>query len=238
MNQLKYYGLPTALALLASVYIMSVLFNFETLEFISRGFIFPLFVVLYFIQAKEKNTFFAGFLIFYSLSEIVNVFDSRSLPVYYYFCNVMSVLAYFSLAIYLLTRMSLSVLLQRFKLFVLVLFICNTYILYVLNDMVLADVAVQLWTPNFYLEFFYNLSILVVLSLALLSYLYHDSKEDLLLFLGTLCIVFSEMIHVASLYILDTYMLSVLYAILFTAGLGLVYGYITSKMNTYYRILF
>lgn len=224
--------------MLAMGYILSVLFKLDGLQTISRGMIFPLFVLLYFLQSKAKNTFFAGFLVLFTISETIYAFYPGNNYIYYYFCNIMSVLAYLSLAIYFIRRMNVFILFRRFKVFLLVLVICNSYIVYMLNDIILSDPNVRFFTVAFFLECFYNLSILIALSFSLLSYLYHDSKEDLLLFLATACIVFSEVVQVANMYASESYLLAIMYAVLFTSGFALVYAYIISKMNTYYRVLF
>lgn len=237
MNLTKSQILSLSIVVLAMGYILSVLFKLNGLQTISRGMIFPLFVLLYFLQSKTKNIFFAGFLILFSISESIYAFCPGNNYIYY-FCNTMSVLAYLSLAIYFIRRMNVFILFNRFKVFLLVLVICNSYIVYMLNDIILSDPNVNFLTVAFFLECFYNLSILIALSFSLLSYLYHDSKEDLLLFLATACIVFSEVVQVANMYASENNLLAVIYAVLFTAGLALVYAYIISKMNTYYRVLF
>jgi len=238
MKTTKLHILSLSIAILAMSYVMSALFDLDTLESFSRGIVFPLFVVLYFLQNRQKNVFFAGFLILFSISEAIFVFYPGNSVIYYYFCNIMSVLAYVSLIVYFLKRMNLLVLLRRFKIFLVVLAVCNTYIVYMLNEIILNGSTVNVFTISFFLESFYNLTILIALSCSLLSYLYHDSKEDLLLFLATACIVFSEMIYVTTLYTVDNYIYGMLYTVFFTAGFALVYTFIVSKINTYYRVLF
>jgi hypothetical protein len=56
-------------------------------------------------------------------------------------------------------------------------------------------------TNVYYMELVYNIVMLSVLSVALINYFYRDNKKALYLFIGSLAIVFSEVIDVAYMYI-------------------------------------
>ena len=45
---------------------------------------------------------------------------------------------------------------------------------------------------DYYFELVYNIITLSLLSIALLNYFYRDNQKSLYLFLGVLCLVFSE----------------------------------------------
>ncbi|WAC02048.1 hypothetical protein N7U66_19975 [Lacinutrix neustonica] len=113
----------------------------------------------------------------------------------------------------------------------------NLYTIFFLNQMILSDSAIEIYTLNFFLECTYNVCILLILSISLLNYLYHDSKRGLLLFLASVCIVFSEMVQVAYIFVSADYLLNVVYALLLVTGFYIVYVYIVSKINAYYKIL-
>ncbi|WP_148256150.1 hypothetical protein [Lacinutrix sp. 5H-3-7-4] len=134
--------------------------------------------------------------------------------------------------------MSFTVLFQKFKLHIAVLTIFNGYLIYTLNQMILADNSIEVYTFNFLLECLYNVCVLLILSFSLLNYLYHDTRRGLLLFLASVCIVFSEMIQVAYIFVSSVYILNIAYSLLLIVGFFLVYVYITSKINKYYRLLF
>ncbi|TYC17938.1 hypothetical protein ES677_00765 [Bizionia gelidisalsuginis] len=238
MNISKSQIISVILAILAVAYVLSVVFKLKEIPIFSRALIFPLFVVHYFLQSKKTDYFFLGFLVLFSMSEILIIFDAVDSFPSYYVGNGMCILAYFSLALFFIKKISFLVLFNRFKTFVTVLLVLSSYIVYVLNSIVLDESGIHVWSIDFFLESFYNLSITMVLSLSLLNYLCRDSKDDLLLFLATACIVFSEMVHLASFYISEVYILGLTNAILLTAGFSLVHFYITSKVNTYYRVLF
>ena len=56
-------------------------------------------------------------------------------------------------------------------------------------------------TNEYFVEIAYNVSMLLVLTASLLNYLYRDDKKSLLIFLGSLSIVFSEVLGVAYMYV-------------------------------------
>ena len=80
-----------------------------------------------------------------------------------------------------------------------VLLVLNVYVIYVL---------LKIETPHLVsyenvVEFIYNVITLLLLSVSLLNYFYKDNKKSLILFFGSLCIVFSEVIQIAYFYITD-----------------------------------
>ena len=79
-----------------------------------------------------------------------------------------------------------------------VLSILNIYLLYVLHAVIDPNLVLE---TDYYLELTYNIIVLLLLSIALLNYFYKDNKKALYLFLGALCIVFSEVIDIAYIYV-------------------------------------
>jgi low temperature requirement protein LtrA len=79
-----------------------------------------------------------------------------------------------------------------------VLLALNIWLVYVLQSIVLSELNRK---SEYYLELTYNIVMLILLSGSLLNYFYRDNQKSLYLFLGALCIVFSEVIDVAYMYI-------------------------------------
>ena len=82
-------------------------------------------------------------------------------------------------------------------------------------------------TNEYVIEITYNISMLLVLTSSLLSYLYRDDRKSLLMFLGSLSIVFSEVIGVAYLYVAQQNLLSFL-----TTSLTLLAFYFYCKQSS------
>jgi len=79
------------------------------------------------------------------------------------------------------------------------------------------------------LELLYNIFILSLLTVSLLNYFYRDDKKAMILFLGSLCISFSEVIQIAYYYIVDRQLLNVTYSMLLILAFYLFY--VQSKLE-------
>ncbi|WP_141675572.1 hypothetical protein [Formosa haliotis] len=87
------------------------------------------------------------------------------------------------------------------------------------------------------LEFVYYTVLLSLLSSAFLNFLYKDSNESLLLFAGSLCIVFSEVIQYAFFYVSEETILNVMCYALLVFGFLFFYIYaIQGKSKDMQRI--
>ncbi len=150
----------------------------------------------------------------------------------YYLANYLVIATYTSLIIFLVKDFNIKLLLKEFKLHIIVLLIFNAYIIYVLNQMIMQDAKLAVYSLDFIIEVTYNVLILLVLSLSLIHYLYHETKQGLLLFLASVCIVFSEMVQVAYLFISSAYLLQMVYTALIGVGFYFLYVYIKIKYKS------
>ena len=223
---------------ITSLFMVGVIFNLETLSNFSRAFILPFLVYLYFTESETKSKYFAVFLISCAIAECLKVVIRQDAYILPKVSNLAYIIGYINLLIYIARSININKLITKFKLPIIVLTVFNGYLIFVLNQMILADNTIEIYTFNFLIECTYNICILLVLSFSLINYLYHDSKKGLILFLASVCIVFSEMVQVAYLFVSSEYMLSVAYSALLIVGFYLVYIYIVSKINTYYKVLF
>ncbi|WP_100615572.1 hypothetical protein [Confluentibacter citreus] len=191
------------------IYALFVVFQFsghDLLAFNFRSLIFPAVALTYFICVKEKSVFFILFLIFYSLSELLALIsDKLSYSVDYLLGNILYILAYLMLFIKICKSISLAHVLKNFKIHILVLTALNIYIVYVLQVIIGPHVELN---HEYFVELVYNIVMLLLLSSSLLNYFYRDNKKSLYLFIGSLCIVFSEVISVAYLYVAEQDLLS------------------------------
>lgn len=184
------------------IYALFVIFQFsghELIAFNLRSLIFPIVALIYFVCVKEKSMFFILFLIFYSLSELLAIISDKLNPgVDYLLGNSLYILAYLMLFIKICKSISLMHVLKNFKIHLLVLTALNIYIVYVMQ--IIIDPLVKL-SYEYFVELIYNIVMLLLLSSSLINYFYRDNKKSLYLFVGSLCIVFSEVISVAYLYV-------------------------------------
>ncbi|WP_139000498.1 hypothetical protein [Hyunsoonleella aestuarii] len=194
---------------------------------VSRGLIVPSITVLYITNYKPKICCFALFLILFSLAEIVSILSL--LPVVeskvpylliYYTCNGLYATAYSFLVFNIIRTLNIRVIARNFYIHLFVLAILNSYLLYVLFKIMspfILDIG------EIFIEIAYNIAILMVLSASLINFIYKDTQKSLLMFLGSLCIVFSEVIQLAYLYISSKILLDILYTILLVAAFYFFY---------------
>lgn len=179
-----------------------------------KSIISPVIAITYFIITKKRALFYALFLILYAMGDMVYL-------VVYYFNfsdmfrylsgNILYISSYGCILLLIFKSISWKHVFKNFKLHFVILMMLNLYIIYVLNIITI---------PNFenssayILEIVYNLVILSLLSLSLLNYFYRDNIKSLYIFIGSLCIVFSEVITLAYWYITSLELLSILSALL------------------------
>jgi hypothetical protein len=199
------------LGVVAIVYALYVYFQLQNEIVVSnalRSFILPTIALLYFLTVKRKSLYFTLFLVIYAVSDLLMVFEPYiSNKVNYYLGNSLYIIAYSCLLLEVCKSVCVFRVVKNFKIHIIVLSILNVYILYVLHVIVdprLGD------TNQLYIEIVYNVVMLLALSLALVNYFYRDNVKSLYVFLGSMCLVFSEVIWVAYIYISASIFLNIL----------------------------
>ena len=168
------------------------------LAHVSRSLIVPCITLLYLIKNKNKSIFFTLFLVAFSFSDIISIFGSY-LPndLQYFLGNSLYIVGYAALSYKIILSIDIKFVLEHFKAHLFVLLVLNIYSNYVLIGVEKEYVA----GLEFIMEFIYNVFTLLLLSVSLLNYFYRDDKKAFILFLGTTCIVVSEVIQIAYYYI-------------------------------------
>ncbi|WP_250432652.1 hypothetical protein [Hanstruepera flava] len=206
---------------------------------LSKALIVPVFTLLYFVSVPRKSLFFTWFLILFSISELLAFselwFDFETMTdaellkfddMYYLVGNSLYIIAY-ALLVYDVSRtLDFGKIFKNFAIHLLVLTILNIYIVYVLLTIVNPYVSGSFL---FVIELVYNIIMLLLLTLSLIGYFYNDNKKSLLLFFGSICIVFSEVIQVAYFYISDKDLLNISQTLLFV--LAFCFFYFQSKIQ-------
>lgn len=202
-----------------AAFIGLVIFQQDALADYIRPFILPLVVVLYCISGYKKNNYFFFFLLFYAISEFLAVFyyygswDQKMEDVFYYSCNILYILAYVSLTILVIQQMELSRIFRRFSIHIIILLILDIYCVSLVTDVAIKSGVFES-VFDIVLELVYNIVIMGLLTITLVNYLHRDTKKAMNLLLGSLCIVFSEVIQVAYYYVSEIIILGIAYNIL------------------------
>ena len=193
---------------------------------VTRALIVPMIALLYIINVKRKSTYFTLFLVAFSISDLITIFSYNiPLDLEYFLGNSLYITAYLALTYEIIGSINMKHILNHFKIHVFILFVLNIYVNYVLikieNEYVFG--------LEFSIELIYNVFALILLSVSLLNYFYHDDKKALILFLGSMCIVVSEVIQIAYYYISDKDLLNVSYSMLLI--MAFCFYYYQSKMD-------
>lgn len=168
-------------------------------------------------HCKKKSFFY--FLLLFGFADLLgifyyNVYISDAVDsIFYFVCNLLYISAYLVLIFEVIRSLNVAQILSKFTVHIIILLVLDIYCV-----MLVSDVAIksdELW--NIYehiLEFVYNAVIMILLTVTLINYLNKDSKKAMNLLLGSLCIVFSEVIQVAYYYVSDISILGIAYSVL------------------------
>lgn len=219
--------LVSIVILLCMMFAVFEFIGYGWLSEVSRSLIVPSITLLFLIKYKPKLCCFALFLILFSISELISVISLTSFvenniqyETIYYFVNGLYIISYGFLVVEIVKGLNFRQVVKNFTLHLLILLAVNVYLLYVLLNIV-APYLVS--TGEYTIEILYNAFILLVLSTSLINFLYKGTKKALLMFLGSLCIVFSEVIQVAYLYISEKELLNISYTTLLVAAFCIFY---------------
>lgn len=189
----------------------------DAMAFYLDGFIIPVITSIYLLSVHKKETYFVVFLACFTLADFIGMvvffitndeLDWLS-NLEYYVGNTLYIIGYIALSIKICKSLDFKYVLKHHKMHLSVLTVLGVYLIYVVQVIVKPNLKINI---DFYFELVYNVVTFTLLSIALLNYLYRDNRKSLFLFLGTLFIVFSEMIDVAFIYISQKNFLA------FTAG--------------------
>ncbi|WP_345278132.1 hypothetical protein [Litoribaculum gwangyangense] len=211
-----------------------------TIAFHLDSLIIPLITLIYILFVKNKSRLFLLFLLFYSISDIFGIVTDNLLYYYvpykegfilyeydYYIGTGLYIMAYIFLFIKIAYSLSLPYVFKNYKIHLVVLTILNIYLIYVLQLIVEPHLS---YKHEFGFELIYNLIMLLVLSASLINFFYRDNKKSLYLFIGSLCIVFSEVLDIAYIYITQRSLINFLGT---TLALGAFYFYFQQSKLLY-----
>ncbi|MGS2725892.1 hypothetical protein ACU8DI_04740 [Psychroserpens sp. BH13MA-6] len=191
-------------------------------------------ILLYFVKVKSRSILFALFLLTYGAAEVYNYYsyydyveDLNTVDPYYLIGNLLFILAYIFMIAKVLSIMDFSKALVKFPLQILLLFGLGVFVVYMITDISRDELEAKYL---FITELIYNSVVMFLVCLSLVNYMYNDTKKSMNLLIGSILIVFSEVIQVAYYYISDyDNTLSVIYSV-FLVG-AFVFFYLQSTID-------
>jgi len=209
--------------------------QFQELEIEASGvkaLALVLLTVLYSIQVKQKHRFFYLFLVTYTIAELINYitwienFDLHSgIDYFYYLGNGLYILSYCFLIIRILSELNIKEVCTRFAFQSILLFVLGVFFVYIVTDIVNDEFNFN----EHFIELLYNAVVMALMCLALLNYMYRDDKKSMNFLIGSIFIVFSEVIQLAYYYIASFAVLNVLCSVFLV--FAFVFFYIQSKLS-------
>jgi len=169
LTRLKY--IKSAIAFLAILFVIGIVGKFELLSSLSKALIFPLFVWLYLEDSDIKSKLFTGFLLAFSIAELSSALAIFNDAIFLYISKTAYIVGFLCLLVHMMNGFNTARLIKKFKPYLIILTLFNGYVIYVINQMVLADNTIEVYTMDFLIECAYNVCILLVLSVSLINYL-------------------------------------------------------------------
>ncbi|MDO1500240.1 hypothetical protein Q2T40_08880 [Winogradskyella maritima] len=173
-----------------------------------------LILILYYRVVKEKKKFFFAFLVCFTVSHISGfisyffILDYNDIDYMYYIGNLLYILSYAFLIFQILYPLNFRTIISKFAVSIFILLVLDIFAVTLVTET--AQSALEI--SEYVMEFFYNAVIMVLLSVALINYMYRDDNKSMLFLVGSIFIFFSEIIMLADFYIAQSQYLSATYS--------------------------
>jgi hypothetical protein len=191
-----------------------------------------LLTVLYCKWTENKTKYFFWFLVTFTLAHLlsyVSYYDveirEMQIDYFYYILNLLYILAYVFLVIKMIRGLQLKKVFQELSIPIFVLIVLDIFCVYILSDTTEDILGIY----EYALELLYNSVVMVLLSLGLINYMYRNDNKSMLFLIGSICIVFSEIIQLAYYYILDEDILGFIYS--FFLVMAFLFFYLQSQLE-------
>lgn len=223
--------------LIATLIILSVSFlglqilQFEMQASAIRALLLIGLTYLYCITIKNKKRFFYLFLIVFTLAELLNfvslLFEYNTdydIYYFYYLNNSLYILSYLFLVVKVVGDMKVITIVKKFPAHLVILLVLDIFCVLTVTD----TTKGVLTTTEYALEFIYNTVIMLLLTVTLINYIYREDKKSMNLLIGSIFIVFSEVIQLAYFYISAINILNVICS--FFLVIAFIFFYLQSRL--------
>ena len=203
------------LLLLGGTYIVLEGFTLEYEGAAVSAIMLVLLTFLYIVWTKHKSSFFFWFLITFTIAQILSYLAWHGPEVYigeidyfYYIANTLYVIAYIILIIKTFRSLDLKAVFSQLTVPIIILVVLDVFCVSIINE----TTQHALTNYQYALEYTYNAVVMTLLSFALINYMYRNNYKSMLFLLGSIFIVFSEIIQLAYFYILNDQNLGFVYS--------------------------
>ncbi|RYH74810.1 hypothetical protein EVU94_07280 [Flavobacteriaceae bacterium 144Ye] len=219
------------LAVLSVVFLGLQLFKYEYYASGIRALLLVLLSILYCSRVEDKRKFFFLFLITFTVADVFNFLswqispDNFMVDYSYYIINAMYIISYTFLIIQILKTLDIKEVIAKLPVHIIILLVLDISCVIVVTN----TTKPELQFAEYLLEFVYNIVIMALLSVALINYIYKDDKKSMNFLVGSIFIVFSEVIQLAYFYVSEVNVLNVLCSIFLV--LAFLFFYLQAKIG-------
>ncbi|TPV32281.1 hypothetical protein FJ651_11995 [Paucihalobacter ruber] len=230
------YKIKALKAFLITVAVAFIILQILELEFYGAGLKVVLFLglnLLYHLEVKEKTWFFRIFLYLFTLGVAIDFIawlfayaeNFTFEGFFYYSANILFITSYAVIIAEMLSALNLKSVVKKLPVHILVLLILDIF-----SVIIVTETTEKVLNPTEYiLEFVYNSVVMILLSVALLNYIYRDDIKSMNMLLASILIVFSEIIQMAYFYIADNNTFNIMCSVLLVGAF--LFFYIQSTLK-------
>ncbi len=224
--------LKVVLLLLGGSFVVLEGFAFEVEAAAVSAATLILLTVLYCKSTENKTTYFFCFLVTFTLAHVLSyvsyyLVDMREggTDYVYYIANLLYILAYVFLIVKIIIDLELKKVFSELSIPIFVLIVLDIFCVYIVSGT--TENVLEVY--EYALEFLYNAVVMTLLSVGLINYMYRNDNKSMLFLIGSICIVFSEIIQLAYYYILPEDILGFIYS--FFLVMGFLFFYLQSQLE-------
>ncbi|RCT54455.1 hypothetical protein [Winogradskyella sp. KYW1333] len=207
--------LKVKLLILGGIFIVLQGMTFQIEGAAVSAIILILLTVLYCGWTANKSRLFCWFLGLYTLGHILSYsawygpdLHKGDIDYFYYIANILFILAYIFLILKILIKLDYRAVFSKLSIPLFILIVLDVFCVSIVTET--AQGVLEFY--EYILEYIYNTIIMVLLSLALINYMYRNDIKSMMFLMGSICIAFSEIIQLAYFYVMEDKILGFIYS--------------------------
>lgn len=224
--------IKVGLLLLGGVFIVLQGLGFELEGAAVSALMLVLLTILYCRWTNVKSKLFFWFLVTFTIAHLLSysawygpTIEKEQVDYYYYGANILYIISYVFLIAKITVSLKLKEVFRELAIPIVILFLLDVFCVVLVTDTTKGALSIYEYT----LEFIYNAVIMALLSVALIDYMYRNDNKSMQFLLGSICIVFSEIIQLAYFYVLKDNNLGFIYS--FFLVVAFLFFYLQSQLQ-------
>lgn len=220
--------IKVVLLLLSGLYIVLQAIDLEVEATILGAVILIMLMVLYVGWTPHKSRLFFLFLLSFTIAQVISYFYISGLTprvfegeidFIYYSGNLFYMLSYIFLIIKMIRQLNFRKVFKELAIPILILVILDVFCVTLITKTTEGVFS----NYEYALEYAYNALVMILLSLALVNYMYRNNNKSVLFLIGTIFIFFSEIIQLAYFYVLSDNTLRFVYSFFLVVAFSFFY---------------